>query len=287
MGTDKGTAFRTAARPTVGGIAQVRRMPPIPCTGVDDDAAHYPSTVDLASGIPTMAHDSSQGGRQWNSQEVKTARHFRGRHRHSPSWTTPYDATGPPGKPPPGSTSGSTTTCCARRGRARRCSRRRAAELGLACRYVVAELPGAPLRDGCADLVYTGKGALIWMRDLAAWARDVARLLRPAGHLFVYEAHPAAALWSWDADEPRIRADRSYFGDCFVNDTFPGNGAVEFQWTLGEIVNVVLAAGLELLHLAEHPEPFWRPGGITAAAWSGRLPNAFSLLARRRPEPAR
>ncbi|MGY3518102.1 methyltransferase domain-containing protein [Micromonospora sp. PTRAS2] len=52
---------------------------------------------------------------------------------------------------------------------------RRAAALGLACRYVVAELPGAPLRDGCADLVYTGKGALIWMRDLAAWARDVAR----------------------------------------------------------------------------------------------------------------
>ncbi|MFG1800623.1 class I SAM-dependent methyltransferase [Micromonospora carbonacea] len=163
---------------------------------------------------------------------------------------------------------------------------RRAAALGLACRYVVAELPGAPLSDGCAELVYTGKGALIWMRDLAAWARDVARLLRPAGHLFVYEAHPAAALWSWDADEPRIRADRSYFGDCFVNDTFPGNGAVEFQWTLGEIVNVVLAAGLELLHLAEHPEPFWRPGGITAAAWSGRLPNAFSLLARRPPEPA-
>lgn len=136
---------------------------------------------------------------------------------------------------------------------------------------MAAELPGAPLRDGCADLVHTGKGALIWMRDLAAWARDVARLLRPAGHLFVYEAHPAAALWSWDADEPRIRADRSYFGDCFVNDTFPGNGAVEFQWTLGEIVNAVLAAGLEPLHLAEHPEPFWRPGGIAAAAWSGRL----------------
>ncbi|WP_205629493.1 class I SAM-dependent methyltransferase [Jiangella muralis] len=87
-------------------------------------------------------------------------------------------------------------------------SQRRVVELGLPCRYVVGELPGAPLRDGCADLVYTGKGALIWLPDLHAWACDVARLLRPGGSLFGYEAHPAVRLWTWDADEPRIRPDR-------------------------------------------------------------------------------
>jgi Methyltransferase domain len=48
---------------------------------------------------------------------------------------------------------------------------RRARELVAACGYVVAEVTEVPLRDECADLVYTGKGALIWMRDLAAWAR--------------------------------------------------------------------------------------------------------------------
>ncbi|GIF05026.1 class I SAM-dependent methyltransferase [Actinoplanes siamensis] len=41
-------------------------------------------------------------------------------------------------------------------------AQRRAIELGVPCRYVVAELPGAPLAEACADLVYTGKGALIW-----------------------------------------------------------------------------------------------------------------------------
>ncbi|AVT37602.1 bifunctional 2-polyprenyl-6-hydroxyphenol methylase/3-demethylubiquinol 3-O-methyltransferase UbiG [Plantactinospora sp. BB1] len=157
---------------------------------------------------------------------------------------------------------------------------RRAAELALPCRYVVGRLPGAPLRDGCADLVYTGKGALIWMPDLTAWARDVARLLRPGGHLFVYEGHPAVPLWSWDPDEPRIRPDRSYFGRSHVNDTFPANGAVEWQSTLGEVVNAVLGAGLELRHLAEFAEPFWRPDGVSAAAWQGRLPNTYALLAR-------
>jgi hypothetical protein len=141
----------------------------------------------------------------------------------------------------------------------------------------------APLRDASADLVYTGKGALIWMRDLTAWAGDAIRLLRPGGCLFVYEGHPATPLWSWDEDRPRLRTDRSYFGRTFVNDTFPARGAIEWQWTLGEIVTAVVAAGADILHLGEHPEPFWRMGGVAAAAWNGTLPNSFSVLARRRP----
>lgn len=162
-----------------------------------------------------------------------------------------------------------------------RAAQRRADELGVSCRYVVAALPGAPLRAGCADLVYTGKGALIWMPDLAAWARDAARLLCPNGHLFVYESHPAVPLWTWDEDAPRIRPDRGYFARTLTNDTFPADGAVEWQRTLGEIVTSVVAAGLTVRHLAEYPEPFYRYGGVSAAAWDGRLPDAFSLLACR------
>jgi SAM-dependent methyltransferase len=144
-------------------------------------------------------------------------------------------------------------------------AQRRADELGAPCRYVVAAVPGIPLASASADLVYTGKGALIWMPDLAAWARDVARVLRPSGHLFVYEAHPAVPLWTWDEDEPRIRTDRGYFD----------------RRHLGQIVTTVIAAGMRVLHLSEHPEPFWRAGGVAAAAWGGRLPNSFALLARK------
>jgi SAM-dependent methyltransferase len=160
-------------------------------------------------------------------------------------------------------------------------AQRRANELGADCRYVVGVLPGAPLPDASADLVYTGKGAVIWIRDLTAWAEDIARLLRPSGHLFVYDEHPAFSLWTWDEDEPRIRPDCSYFAQSHLNDTYPANGAVQFQATLGEIVTAVAAAGLEILHLGEYPEPFWRMDGVSAASWKGRLPNSFSLLARR------
>ncbi|MER7279086.1 class I SAM-dependent methyltransferase [Dactylosporangium sp. NPDC000244] len=157
-------------------------------------------------------------------------------------------------------------------------AQRRADALGLPCAYVVAAAPRAPLRSGCADLVYTGKGALIWQPDIQAWARDAARLLRPSGHLFVYEEHPAHPLWTWDVDEPRIRANRGYFERTYASDTFPGEGATVWLWTLGEIVTAVVDAGLTVRHLSEYAEPFWRAGGLDAAAFRGRLPNAFALM---------
>ncbi len=166
-----------------------------------------------------------------------------------------------------------------------RAAQRRADELGLPARYLIGRLPELPLASGCAELVYTGKGALNWLPDLAAWAAEVVRLLTPGGHLFVYEAHPLVPLYGWDPDRAEIRTDRSYFARTHVNDTFPAHGAVEAQHTFAELIMAVLGAGLEVIELTEHPEPFWRPGGgqqAEAAVWDGRLPNTFSLLARRR-----
>lgn len=163
-------------------------------------------------------------------------------------------------------------------------AQRRADDLDAPCRYRITELPATGLDDAVTDLVYTGKGALSWMADLDAWAQEMHRLLRPGGHLLVYEGHPLVPLWAWDADEARVRPDRSYFADTHVNDTFPARGATEHQRTLAEMVMTVTRAGFDLLHLAEHPDPFWRPDDAPpAAAWDGRLPNAVSLLARRTP----
>jgi SAM-dependent methyltransferase len=170
---------------------------------------------------------------------------------------------------------------------AARAAQSRADAIGAACHYLIASVPSVPLHDGCADLVYTGKGALIWMPDIDAWAVEMARLLRPGGHLFLHEGHPATELWTWDVDKPRIRSDRSYFGHSFICDdySFPANGAVMWQWTLGQIVTAVVRAGLAVQLLEEYAEPFWRMGGVDAAAFRGRLPNAFALLARRPAAP--
>ena len=159
-------------------------------------------------------------------------------------------------------------------------AQRRADELGVPCSYAVATLPATGLPDDCADIVYTGKGALIWVDDLDAWLAEMRRLLRPGGHLFIYEAHPLTPLWAWDTDRIRVREDRGYFQRTHVNDSFPAGGAVEHQRTLAETIMAITAANFEILHLAEHPDPFWRPAGMEAAAWNGQVPNAYSLLAR-------
>jgi SAM-dependent methyltransferase len=170
-------------------------------------------------------------------------------------------------------------------------TQRRAVRLNLPATYVVGDVLHVPLAASCADVVYTGKGALMWLPDLTAWGSEVARLLRTGGHLFVYEAHPAAALWTCDPDHAALVAGRSYFGGTRINDTFPASAierfssgqppkAVEWQWTIADVVSAVLSAGLRLEHLGEYPEPFWQPGDSSiAAAWTGHLPNSFSLLA--------
>lgn len=160
-------------------------------------------------------------------------------------------------------------------------AQQRADALGAPCRYRLAELPPTGLPDGSIDLVYTGKGALIWVADLDEFLAEMYRVLRPGGALFVYEAHPLVPLWTWEPNQVRVRDDRGYFEPGHTNDTFPARGAQEHQRTLAQTVMSVLAAGFMLEHLAEHPDPFWKPGGETAAAWDGRLPNAYSLLARK------
>jgi SAM-dependent methyltransferase len=42
--------------------------------------------------------------------------------------------------------------------------------------------------DGCADLVYTGRGALCWLHDLDRWAAVIFRLLKAGGILHLFEA---------------------------------------------------------------------------------------------------
>ncbi len=57
---------------------------------------------------------------------------------------------------------------------------RLSAATGAPARWVLADVLDTPHDlDGSADLVYTGRGSLIWLADLDAWAAVIARLLSP------------------------------------------------------------------------------------------------------------
>lgn len=114
------------------------------------------------------------------------------------------------------------------------------------------------------DVVYTGKGALVWLPDIDAWAEVVAMLLRPGGCLYLSEFHPFAHLFG--DENLSVEDGHGYFrrDEPLVVDEEPGSyvdlGAATThnrtgEWThpLGDVVSALAARGLRVAFLHELP----------------------------------
>jgi SAM-dependent methyltransferase len=146
------------------------------------------------------------------------------------------------------------------------------------------------------DVVYSGKGALIWLPDVARWAEVAAKLLRPGGFLYLVEFHPVASTL---ADEgPNVSVD--YFRRApFIYDE-PGSYAepsaatthnLGYEWLhpISSVLGAVLGAGLRLQFFHEwdytlsEQYPWLVPDGH--GHWRfpgpGNLPLMYSLKATR------
>lgn len=150
--------------------------------------------------------------------------------------------------------------------------------------------------DGTADLIYTGRGSLPWILDLPAWADSVRRILKPRGHIFIFEGHPLASLWNRDAESLEPRTDASYFDDEPAEDPgFPadvvqrevGDGRprmLERHWRPGEVMEVLISAGLDINLFREYPVVFWNQFPSWSGELKARLPNSYAILAERRED---
>lgn len=125
------------------------------------------------------------------------------------------------------------------------------------------------------DLAFSSYGVVGWLPDLAAWARGVARVLKP-GAAFVYvEFHPL--VWSFGPGFAASKDDyfeeqpfREPVGD-YVAASGAGLGVVEgggpeaadtvenhvpataYQYGVGQVVTALAEAGLRLEVLREYP----------------------------------
>lgn len=174
---------------------------------------------------------------------------------------------------------------------------RKAEAVGARARWIHAEILSLPSElDACADLVYTGKGALPWVSDLGRWATGVARVLRRGGRFYLYEGHPLNFVWDPGVSRHVLHGDgRGYFDvPPRANDDFPARAveaftpkgehapaAWEYQWTVGAVVSALCDAGLKIEHLEEHPEHFWPQLHMIPEVELARLPHTYSVLARR------
>jgi len=173
-----------------------------------------------------------------------------------------------------------------------------AAEVGLSGRATFVQSTvedGRAAVDGDFDIVYTSWGALLWLPDLAPWARTIASCLRPGGFFYIAEQHPLLGTWTWDV--PTVELGQSYFRRDALEDDSSGtyadldapttaNRSYEWHHPLGEIVTVLAGAGLRIEMLHEHPILVWQANASMVQGDDGLwrlpgdlLPLSFSLKA--------
>lgn len=111
------------------------------------------------------------------------------------------------------------------------------------------------------DIVFSSYGSICWLPDLQPWANSVYSLLKPGGSLYLIDFHPL--LISFDL----LRTDHVEFPYFNIESpikllrkgTYADINAcietVEYNWnhSLSEIVNSLIAAGLELESMNEYP----------------------------------
>ena len=173
-------------------------------------------------------------------------------------------------------------------------ARRLTEATGAPARWIESDVLATPHElDGTADLVYTGRGALIWLQDLDAWAEVVARLLSPVGRFVLFEGHPAEWLFDVDADGRWVATDYDYFGGAEASKGWApeyidrlsiaeGDQSWKFAraWTLGEVITSLVRGGLRLERVTEHPIDWWGGHADVRDEERGRIPLSFSVVAR-------
>ena len=167
-------------------------------------------------------------------------------------------------------------------------------ELGASAEWICCDVLNAPENlNESADLIYTGRGAVIWIHDLQKWAATIARLLKPTGRFYLFEGHPITYFFDPTAD--KLQLDPNFQG-YFSRQSYASKGwtpeyvgesiapgeqlseKYERAWAISEILNALLENGLRLEHFGEHAEAYWNEFPNLPNAERILFPNTYSLL---------
>lgn len=163
---------------------------------------------------------------------------------------------------------------------------------GLAAEFVETSVYNIPeTYNQGADFIYISIGAMVWLPDLPQFFRLAAQLLKPGGHLYIYESHPVIHMYEpgKEGAPPDLRYD--YFDhspqrwadgcDYWSGKTYESKEMFCFQHPLGEVLGSILAAGFSLQAFAEYPEDISNLFKTYQKDLGLRLPASMEILARR------
>jgi len=180
-------------------------------------------------------------------------------------------------------------------------ARRLSEELGLPATFVQSNIYDLRAAlDGQFDIVYTSRGVLCWLRDLDEWARIIAHFLKPGGIFYIMESHPISNVFEEGKPGELSIANRYFhqaepslwdenYPDYADGKYIPQHPSYEWEWSLSEIFNAVLKAGLVIESFNEYERIFFKrfpgmqadpDGWYTLPQYTGKLPLLFTLKAR-------
>jgi SAM-dependent methyltransferase len=125
------------------------------------------------------------------------------------------------------------------------------------------------------DRVFSSYGAVVWLSDLASWAQGIAAVLAPGGRFVLIDFHPFSMVfeWDWTLKYPYFNAGKPAAFESGIGDYVAMSGAAlapsgylegvadfknphpgyEFNWTIAEVLGVLLGAGLAITAYREYP----------------------------------
>jgi SAM-dependent methyltransferase len=182
------------------------------------------------------------------------------------------------------------------------CARGLQQELGLEATFLEANVYDLPtmLHDQF-DVVYTSRGVLCWLRNLDQWAEIIAHFLKPCGIFYIMESHPICNIFD-DTKPGDLTITQPYFHAAeptfwgiqtpdYADSTYvPQHKSYEWTWSVSDVINALLRAGLRLELFNEYDRLFFKrfPGMISQSErwygfpqYAGKLPLLFTLRARR------
>ncbi len=150
------------------------------------------------------------------------------------------------------------------------------------------------------DIVYTSQGVLCWLKDIDAWGKLVFHFLKPGGRFYIMESHPTSHIF--DDEQLGMNVKYSYFHRAeptVWDDEWPDysdenyitkNPSFEWQWSLGDIVNALINAGLKVEFLNEYDKLFYKgfpemikdnDGWWVLPEYRDKIPLTFTLMCKK------
>ncbi|EPJ52920.1 MAG: methyltransferase [Osedax symbiont Rs2] len=103
------------------------------------------------------------------------------------------------------------------------------------------------------DIVFVSYGALCWLPDIDKWANVVANSLKPGGTFYIAEFHPFYDILSGYSYFHNLEPDIEEEGTYTENDTGEKSTLITWAHPLSEVLNALIAAGIQITRLNEYP----------------------------------